>query len=127
VRDVLLRDDDVFDGTLIVVDDLVGNDRVDERAVFAQPRRFKCRNAGSERFTPELIEALLRLQDDQRIDGASDRLRCRIAEKKLGAAVPVNDFAGWRGDGDRVRSLPEEKIGQLARQESSSPVARLFP
>jgi hypothetical protein len=128
MRDVLLRDDDEFRAPLGVVDGLVRNDGVDERAVLAKPRRFKCREAGGERFAPELIEVVnVSVRDDQGVDRAAEGVRARIPEQPFGAVVPVEDFAGWRGDGDRVGKLPQEKIGQLARKENSFRAAFLFP
>ena len=58
MRNIFLRDEDEFRVSLGVVDGLVRNDGVDERAVLAKPRRFKGREAGGERFAPELIEVI---------------------------------------------------------------------
>jgi len=128
MRHVLLRDDDEFRAPLGVVDGLVRNDGVDERAVLAKPRRFKRGETGGERFAPVLVEVVnVAMRDDQRVDRAAERVRGRVSEQAFGAAVPVQDFAGWRGDGDRVGKLSEKKIGQLARQENSFRAAFLFP
>src|SRR4051794_8769146 len=59
------------------------------------------------------------MRHDQGVDRAADGLAVRITEQPFGAAVPVQHFARWRGDGDRVRSLAQDQIGERGRQSDS--------